>query len=126
MISFLVPSIRIETMAFELSDRAEYRQFEMVKGDTLPSVNIKFLQDVNTPLNLSNYSVKCFIRNPELGDHLNTNTDVVITNAQSGEARYDWVSGDTILEGIHYAEFKLIDINQRQLTMPDRIRINFI
>jgi len=127
MIKFLIEDIKVDFMAFELSERAEYRQFEMVAGDTAPAVKAQMYSTMEETLSLIGYEVHFFLRRSDDMDTIinDGHTQCIVTNALEGQAEYHWVLGDTASKGIHFGEFVLISATGRQ-TIKDRIRFNFI
>lgn len=131
-IKILVPKIEVVIMAFEITERSEYREFKMVKGDTLPSVKVQFLESSNSSdgcaesyLDLTDHTVNFYFK--KIGENTVLNqghTACTIENALAGIARYDWVSGDTDNEGIHYGEFEIIDPDSKRQSIRYALRFD--
>lgn len=111
-------------MAFEISQRSEFRQFGLVQGDTLPPVKIQVLSDISEPYDITGMTVHFHFRKAD-GTLLNQgHTLCQITNAVLGVAQYNWVLGDTDFEGIHYGEFQLVDSTGRKQSYKDYLRFD--
>jgi hypothetical protein len=120
------PYIEVRLMSFEITERGEYRQFNMIQGDTLPPIRIKVLDNIQDALDLTGHTVDFHFRKiDDLSTLLNSgHTSCTITDALNGMAQYDWTSGDTDLTGIHYGEFILTDPNGRRQSYPNYLRFD--
>lgn len=85
--------------------------FYIKQNDTRPSLYAQLLQD-GSVINLTGCEVKLAIRGlPK--------RNVVITDAATGNVRYDWVPEDTANAGIYEAEFEVTFANGDVQTFPN-------
>jgi len=85
--------------------------FYIKQNDTRPSLYAQLLQD-GSPVDLTDATVKF-----HMGDVVNA--PAVITDAASGNVRYDWQVGDTANSGTFYAEFEVAFPDDKVETFPN-------
>ena len=131
-IKIIVPSIEVVIMAFEITERAEYREFQLTQNDTLPSVRVQFLETSNSTLgcaeqylDLTGFTVNFYFKKIGESEVINDgHSACTIENEVAGIARYDWVSGDTASEGYHYGEFEIVNGEGKKQTIRNVLRFN--
>lgn len=123
LIKLCLEKIEVEIVAFEITDRAEFRQFKLVQGDTAPAVRVQFLDDIDTPVDITDYTINFHFRKADECILLNEgHTECSIVDAANGIAQYDWVSGDTVDWGLHFGEFQLTTDTGRIQSIRDKLR----
>jgi hypothetical protein len=84
------------------------------------------VKDGDTVVDLTGKTVKFVMRLLECADgpspkdgSVVINADAVVVDAAAGAVRYDWADGDTDVEGLYRAEFK-VTTGSRVATYPDQ------
>lgn len=123
IIQVYLEKIEVKVVAFEITDRAEYREFKLTQGDTYPSVRIQFLDDINDPLDITDWRVDFFFTDSEQNLLLNSgHTQCSIFDAAQGIAEYEWQEGDTRHCGVHFGGFQLTTPEGKRQSIRDTLR----
>lgn len=123
LIKMYLEKIEVTFVAFEITERAEYRQFKLTQGDTFPSVRVQFLDDINDPHDITDWDVDFFFRKADDGTLINVgHTTCTIVNGPAGIAEYEWVLGDTAQAGIHFGAFQLTTPDGKKQSLRNALR----
>lgn len=123
LIKLCLEKIEVKFVAFEITERAEYRQFKLTQGDTFPPVRVQFLDDINDAHDITNWQVDFFFRKADNGKLINAgHTSCTLTDPENGVAEYNWVSGDTDGIGIHFGSFQLTTPDGKKQSIRDSLR----
>jgi hypothetical protein len=92
------------------------------QGDQKPEVEVQLLQQSanggTEPVDLSGASVKFYVVDPDTNELLINGENVTIVDAQNGEIRYQWTSGDVDEYGFWKGEF-VATFSDGDLTFPN-------
>lgn len=121
----ILQKIEVKAVAFEITQRAEFRQFKLVQYDTAPVVQIQFLDDIEDPIDLTGYQIDFFFKKVDGSEILNLgHTDCTIVSASQGIAQYRWAVGDIRYPGIHLGSFQVISDSGAKQSIPDAVRFD--
>jgi hypothetical protein len=92
------------------------------QGDQKPEVEVQLLQQSanggTEPVDLSGASVKFYVVDPDTNELLIKGENVTIVDAENGEIRYQWTSGDVDEYGFWKGEF-VATFSDGDLTFPN-------
>lgn len=115
---------KVRPVVDDLNRRAEYEEFPLVVGDTLPYVDFQLLNEDENPYNLTGHHVNFYFKKFGLGYNHNVNTACEITEAVSGMCRYGWGALDIQKSGLHSGDLEITRADGRKLSMPNIVRFN--
>ena len=113
-------------MAFEITDRAEYKEYGLVQYDTLPPVKAQFFTSFSKKIyvDLTGMTVNFYFRKAD-GELINgLAPQCQILDALAGYVQYNWGVNDLANYGIHFGEFELVDSTGRKQTIRNTLRFN--
>lgn len=124
-IKLCLEKIRVQCVAFEITERAEYREFQMTQNDTLPYVEVQFLDDINDALDITGWTVNFFFRKPDSRTLINVgHTGCDLFDPTNGLARYKWQGGDLANVGLHYGSFQITTDTDDKQSIRHTLRFN--
>jgi len=99
--------------------------FEITQNDTSPELTATLYSDaaLTTPVDLTGASVVFWMRSMD-NETLVDDQSVTVVDAENGQVKYSWQSGDTDTVGKHYAKFKVTFSNGKVGHFPNFENIN--
>lgn len=92
--------------------------FTIKQNDTSPAIQAALKTPNKQPVNLIGATVRFHMRH-ESGT-LKVSSDAIVVDDEAGIVKYEWKSGDTSKEGVHYAEFQVTYEDETVETFPNK------
>lgn len=106
--------------------------FKIKQNDTLPALKIKLSSrgclDEKISFNMTGVTACTFSMADDCGSLKIASMPAQITCSSGGTLQYNWIVGDTDVDGIYYGEFELYFSDGNKITVPtlNPIQINII
>lgn len=99
--------------------------FQIKRGDTLPSLECIIQAPTGTALNLTSATAVKFLMKPRAGGALKVDRAATVVTPSAGQVRHDWEPEDTDTAGAFFGEFEVEWSTGDKQTFPrgDYLRI---